>query len=159
SVVLSQISVAGISTPVNDNFLADNGQLDTNTWTIVANNTNTVQLLADPGALFLEWSLPDTGFGLQTTTDLFDTNSWVTLTGPDATNSPPLSFFSAGARLVYLPSSILGGAQARYFRLLQQVFTRLQILLPGETAAPGTPSGKTGAPTNQQVGVAFDVTV
>ena len=38
-------------------------------------------------------------------------------------------------------------------------FTKLQILLPGETAAPGTASGKTGAPSAQTAGGAFNVTV
>ncbi len=38
-------------------------------------------------------------------------------------------------------------------------FTKLQILLPGETAAPGTPSGKTGTPTAQAAGTPFTVTV
>ncbi len=36
-------------------------------------------------------------------------------------------------------------------------FTRLQVLLPGEIAAPGTPAGKTGAPVTQTVGVPFSV--
>jgi len=38
-------------------------------------------------------------------------------------------------------------------------YTRLQILLPGETAAPGTTSGKTGTPRPQTTGVPFDITV
>src|SRR5207248_2965557 len=33
--------------------------------------------------------------------------------------------------------------------------TKLQILLPGETAAPGTASGKTGTPTAQTAGTAI----
>lgn len=37
--------------------------------------------------------------------------------------------------------------------------TKLQVLLPGETAAPGTVSGKTGAPTAQTAGSAVTVTV
>ena len=36
---------------------------------------------------------------------------------------------------------------------------QLQVLLPGETAAPGTQSGKTGTPTAQTAGTAFNVTV
>src|SRR4029077_1755481 len=36
---------------------------------------------------------------------------------------------------------------------------KLQILLPGETAAPGTPSGKTGTPTAEAAGSAFTATV
>ena len=40
-----------------------------------------------------------------------------------------------------------------------QSYTKLQILLPGETAAPGTPSGKTGAPAAQTAGVPFTIRV
>jgi len=39
------------------------------------------------------------------------------------------------------------------------VVPKLQILVPGETAAPGTASGKTGTPLTQTPGTAFDVTV
>src|SRR4029077_3756251 len=38
-------------------------------------------------------------------------------------------------------------------------FTKLQILVPGETASPGTASGKTGAPSAQTAGSSFNVTV
>ena len=38
-------------------------------------------------------------------------------------------------------------------------YTRLQVLLPGESPAPGTVSGKTGAPQAQTSGVPFTVTV
>ena len=37
--------------------------------------------------------------------------------------------------------------------------SKLQILLPGETAAPGTTTGKTGTPTTQTAGFAFNATV
>ena len=40
-----------------------------------------------------------------------------------------------------------------------QPYTQLQVLLPGETAAPGTGSGKLGTPQAQTVGVPFAVTV
>ena len=36
---------------------------------------------------------------------------------------------------------------------------KLQILTPGETAAPGTGTGKTGTPTAEVAGTAFSVTV
>ena len=38
-------------------------------------------------------------------------------------------------------------------------YTRLQVLLPGETAAPGTGSGKSGSPQAQVAGLPFTVTV
>ncbi len=40
-----------------------------------------------------------------------------------------------------------------------QSYTRLQVLLPGESPAPGTGTGKSGAPASQTVGVPFSVTV
>jgi hypothetical protein len=38
-------------------------------------------------------------------------------------------------------------------------FAKLQVLVPGETAAPGTATGKTGTPTAQAAGTAFNVTI
>ena len=38
-------------------------------------------------------------------------------------------------------------------------YTRLQVLLPGETAAPGTGSGKTGTPRAEVSGIPFTITV
>ena len=39
------------------------------------------------------------------------------------------------------------------------VFVKLQLLVPGETAASGTPGGKTGTPSVQGAGISFSVTV
>src|SRR5206468_6295443 len=38
-------------------------------------------------------------------------------------------------------------------------FVKLQLLAPGETAAPGTLNGKTGTPNSQTAATAFNVTV
>src|SRR5204862_1966441 len=38
-------------------------------------------------------------------------------------------------------------------------FAKLQVLTPGETAAPGTGAGKTGTPSAQTAGTGFSVTV
>jgi hypothetical protein len=38
-------------------------------------------------------------------------------------------------------------------------YTRLQVLLPGESAAPGTPTGKSGTPRAQTAGAPFNVSV
>ena len=38
-------------------------------------------------------------------------------------------------------------------------FAKLQLLAPGEAAAPGTPTGKAGTPTTQTAGAAYNVTV
>ena len=52
---------------------------------------------------------------------------------------------------------LIGVAQPR--AALAGPYTRLQVLLPGETAAPGTGSGKIGSPRAQVAGIPFDVTV
>ena len=40
-----------------------------------------------------------------------------------------------------------------------QSYSRMQVLLPGESAAPGTATGRLGTPTAQTVGMAFDIIV
>jgi len=40
-----------------------------------------------------------------------------------------------------------------------QSYSRLQVLLPGESAAPGTATGRLGTPTAQTVGIPFDIVV
>ncbi|TMQ60533.1 MAG: Ig-like domain repeat protein [Candidatus Eisenbacteria bacterium] len=47
------------------------------------------------------------------------------------------------------------GLASSSFAVAPGPVSKLQILLPGETAAPGTSSGKTGAPTAQIAGVAI----
>jgi anti-sigma factor ChrR (cupin superfamily) len=71
----------------------------------------------------------------------FKTGGSRTLTATDITN---------GAKTPNTSPSITVGAGA---------FTKLQLLVPGETAAPGTATGKTGTPTTQTAGTAFNVTV
>ena len=60
----------------------------------------------------------------------------------------------AGAWLALILTAQLNAAPA-----VAGSFSRLQVLLPGETAAPGTLSGKTGTPQAQTAGVPFFVTV
>ena len=60
------------------------------------------------------------------------------------------------------PSLLLALVVAAQFAAASAIagsFSRLQVLLPGETAAPGTTSGKTGTPSAQTAGIPFVVTV
>ena len=62
-----------------------------------------------------------------------------------------VSVFGLGLGLIasaLLPALAVGGP-----------YTRLQVLLPGETEAPGTITGKLGTPANQVVGVPFEIKV
>ena len=55
--------------------------------------------------------------------------------------------------------SPLASGTSAPFTVLAGTFTRLQVLVPGEIAAPRTLTGKTGTPTAQTAGVPFTVTV
>ncbi len=157
AVVLSRFSVSGSAAPVTDNFIQDSS-FNTSIWQTVAADPATVQIVPAGSGCWLNWSLPDSGFFLETTADLVSTNSWTALTGPDAAAGPFASLSTGDYRLLLLSSSNLT-ATAGFFRLKQQPFTKLQVLMPGESAAPGTASGKTGTPNTQTVGIPFPVTV
>ncbi len=56
-------------------------------------------------------------------------------------------------------SSGLSNAVSATFSVSATLFSQLQLLVPGETAAPGTLTGKTGTPNPQAAGTPFNVTV
>ena len=162
AVVLSGVSVTGNGNPVSDDFMADTPPLNSQ-WRVFANDTSTVQLLTpDPAAWWVKWTLPDAGFGLQTTSNLFGPPTWTALTGPDSTANfptPLLTIANSGFRAAYVPGSVFAVTNQGFFRLDEQTFTQLQVLMPGESSAPDTPSGKTGTPDPQTAGAAFLITV
>jgi hypothetical protein len=65
---------------------------------------------------------------------------------------------SGGTHVYKISKAQLPGNQA-YYRMLLRQFTQLQVLLPGETNAPNTPSGKTGTPDPVSLGAGGLVTV
>jgi hypothetical protein len=60
---------------------------------------------------------------------------------------------------VYVPGADVSSTNQAYFELVKRVASQLQVLLPGETNAPGTATGKTGTPAPQSAGVPFNLTV
>ncbi len=91
-----------------------------------------------------------------------------TLTGsiPVGSNTVTISgvTYSKAESGVILTASRMNGdaltsANSGSFTVNPGAFSGLQLLMPGETAAPGTASGKTGSPTTQIVGTSCTVTV
>jgi hypothetical protein len=160
-VILSSVSGTNSSAGTQlfvDNFLVD-GALDTSTWTILTGEPNTVFVFPqDPGQRIVSWSLPAVGFGLQTATNVGLPTVWNTLTGSEATGGPLTMWSIGGTQFALVPSADLGPDQ-NYFRMFTRQFKKLQVLMPGEAAAPGTPSGKTGTPDPQAAGTPFNVTI
>ncbi len=102
-------------------------------------------------AWWLTWSTPDTGFVPSMAANA---------AGPY--NEAAINYMYAGpnaTRVAAIPASILPAGNSAYFRLFQRQFTKLLIVLPGETLAPGTPTGKTGTPTPQANGNTVTATV
>src|SRR5215471_4194175 len=60
----------------------------------------------------------------------------------------------AGVGLAVMLAALLQAGAA-----IAAPLSQLQVLLPGESAAPGTASGKTGTPRPQTAGIPFLVTV
>ncbi len=69
---------------------------------------------------------------------------------------------TAGSRTVTasdLTYTTRAASTSSYVTIIPATFTKLQLLVPGEYAAPGTSIGKTGSPSSQRSAVPFTVTV
>jgi hypothetical protein len=122
----------------------------TNKYAWRVTSSSAVQYIAPGTAWMVDWTLPATQFSPQ---------SAPAITGPW---SPAVfsSMYRDGSRMHGLVSKAsMSGASAGFFRLIKRPFIKLQVLMPGETAAPSTPTGKTGTPDPQTSGVPFNVTV
>ena len=133
---------------LDSDFLAQ--PRDTNVWGIVAASPAGVQQIPTNAAYWVNWTLPANGFSLETKAAL----------GPGFWTSPAITGYEqGGVHHGLLLSSDLPGSNSGYFRLIKRVASQLQVLLPGETNAPNTTTGKIGTPDEQVSGVPFDVTV
>src|SRR5439155_7198773 len=70
-----------------------------------------------------------------------------------------LTFKTAGTRTITASATGLTSSTSGNITVNSGAFTKLQLLVPGESAAPGSATGKTGTPSGQIAGVSFDVTV
>ena len=133
---------------VDSDFLAQ--PRDTNVWGIVAVSPVGVQQIPTNAAYWVNWTLPANSFSLETKAAL----------GPGFWTSPAITGYEqGGVHHGLLLSSDLPGTNSGYFRLTKRVATQLQVLLPGETNAPNTTTGKIGTPSPQTTGITFDLTI
>ena len=140
AVVYADFAIYNTVTPVYDDFLTDT-TLNTNIWdTSVSTSPSGVLVVPASAAYWATWTLPATGFSLEAGSNLADLSNW---TSPSI--YPVIGLQGLNAQLV--DSTEVPAGNAAFFNLIKRVFTQLQVLLPGETAAPGTPTGKTGTPT------------
>jgi hypothetical protein len=101
-------------------------------------------------------------------------NKTITYSGPGGTATYTTTVnFSAGqstttlattlrkAETITITASASGvtGVPSSSLTIQPTSFSALQLLTPGETAAPGTTTGKTGTPTSETAGTSFNVTI
>jgi hypothetical protein len=129
--VLSETKITGTANPVDDVFVNDS-TLNTNIWLENASDATGVMLIPN-GNQWVYWSLPAIGFSLQSGSSL--------TTFGDATPGALAQFGATYGALV----PVVPGNQ--FYRTIKRVPTQLQVLMPGQTNAPGTLSGYTGTAT------------
>jgi hypothetical protein len=147
--VFENIAVTGVPNPIDDSFASPD--LDPAVWTLAAESPAGVFIAGADAEQWLTWTLPAVGFVPQVSGTLA-TGSWGDI-------DIGRSFQIGMEQTVLLTTSDLPAGGDAYFRMLQRAVEKLQVLVPGESPAPGMPGGKTGTPLPQQVGVPFDVIV
>lgn len=150
TVAYSNFSVSNTVTPFTDNFLADT-TLVTN-WDVGMSPANSWVLVPASVAYSVTWTLPATAFSLEVGTNLANLSA-----GTSPSLYPVIN--GSGTASQFVDATELPAGNAIFFNLIKRTFTRLQILLPGETNAPGTISGKTGAPLPASESANLSVTV
>jgi hypothetical protein len=133
--VISGFGVSGNVAPFKDDFTAD-AAFNPTYWRVLAGDASGVNLVPATSACWVSWSLPDAGFSFQSSPSLLSS----------MTDQPGvLEILDNGKRTALVPSSLVGANQG-FFRLVEHTFSQLQVLLPGESNAPNTPTGKAGTP-------------
>lgn len=159
SVTYSGLHITGVNTPVNEDFtsgaltapfLAFMSQGNLFPWNL---NPPTHRWVTPAAKYWLKWTLPDTGFAPVSSAVLPGTAlDW-------ATRGLTNTFLNSIQRQALVSAGNLPAVNQAYFALLKRVPGKLQTLLPSETNAPGTVSGKTGTVDSVAVGTIVPVTI
>jgi hypothetical protein len=138
-IVASEFKVTGLgSANFDDNFIADAGTLNSNIWKVNASVPACVDLIGPAVPYLVQWTTPAIGYSLQSTPSL-SANSWTpTISLPSVTTGTLFSQF--------ISTNDLPAGKSDYFSVVQRTFSQLLVLLPGETNAPNTATGKVGTP-------------
>ncbi len=154
----SAFKITGVGTPINED-LTSGGLVSPFLETISQNyfytgdytNHPPDQIFATRTNLYwLSWTLPDAGFSPIVSSSLLS-HQWTTLNES--------AFENGSARWMRLSQPDLPAGNKAFFALIQRNAYQLQVLLPGETNAPNTATGKTGTPIAQSDSTETMVTI
>ncbi|MCX7722808.1 MAG: hypothetical protein N2379_07090, partial [Verrucomicrobiae bacterium] len=111
TLTLNRIQIEGLGTAIDDSFEAP--PLNSENWTIVAAIPQAVWIVPRTARWILEWTVPDSGFKLQTTTNVVDPESWMDLMDETAAAIIPTTF-----KMTYITNTV-PSPTVGYFRLLK----------------------------------------
>jgi hypothetical protein len=141
--VLDLIKISTPSTTlIEDDF--SGGTLDALKWTKQASDAPGVFVVPTNSSYTISWTLPASGFSPEIGTNLAAGSIWKSPTSTEEIK------ITTNKRVLLANSEL--NPSAAYFRLIKRVATQLQVLLPGETNAPNTVSGKVGTPDPVSLG-------
>ena len=143
--IFSAFHITGVGTPVNEDltsgafsapFLQRLSQQYPATGGGWSTNPPNQIFVSSADAYWLTWGIPDAGFS-----PIVRSN----LVGGVWQNLIPVAHVLSGTNQWNLLAKV--SAPDEYYALIFRTFSQLQVILPGETNAPGTLTGKTGTPT------------
>jgi hypothetical protein len=150
------VSNAASGLNVNEDFTKEGtNQLDTTIWDLnTSDGVGVINLVPTNSAYWVKWNtVGDSGFALINGTSLTQITNW------NAPANVPPRITQGGMRWQLIPSASLPASPASYYALVQRTFSQLQVLLPGETNAPNTLTGKVGTPDPVSLGAGGTVNV
>jgi hypothetical protein len=143
----SQVKFTGAAAPFEDDFTATTL---TAKYEWRKTSATAVQHISTDAAWLVEWTLPAAEFNPQAAGSVL---------GPWTTPTFTSTYLGNSKIHALIEKSALPVGKDGFFRLIKRPFAKLQVLMPGETAAPNTPTGKTGTPDPQTVGMPFNIIV
>lgn len=145
--VFGRVTKTGGTTVFDETFT---GTSLTNTYAWRRTSSTWVQYVAPGVAWDLVYTLPANGFFPQVAGSV---------TGPFSSLPTVGSYQVVDKVHNYIHTSALPAGPTAFFRMIKRPFSQLQVLLPGESNAPDTVTGKTGTPDAQLLGVPFNITI
>jgi len=149
STTIGRISTTNTADALDDSFPGPG--LDAGTWGTAAADASGIVVVPGDSKYWFRWTLPASADSYVISQSSLN-GSW--------NDTGLTNILQVGTRKqVLVPTSALPSAASGYFALGKRKFKKLQVLMPGETSAPGTPSGKTGTPDAQYAFTPFNVRV
>lgn len=155
SVTLSQFKITGVGTPVNEDLTS--GALSSPFLTLMSqgygtstNPPNEVFVTAND-VYWYSWTLPASGFSPVSAASLDSSAVWNDIAGT--------SFQNSGTYMMKISKAQLPSSSTGFFGMIKRQASQLQVLMPGETNAPNTVTGKVGTPTATNAYTEVDATV